>query len=48
MIKKYTKLFADDKKDGGIQSITYKKVGVKTPLGYKIIMKEIEKYNKKN
>ncbi len=28
LIKKYTSLFADDKKGGGIQSITYKKVGV--------------------
>ena len=28
LIKKYTKLFADDKKGGGIQSVTYKNVGV--------------------
>lgn len=27
LIKKYTKLFADDKKDGNIQSITYEKAG---------------------
>ncbi len=28
LIKKYTKLFADDKKDGDISSLTYKKTGV--------------------
>ncbi len=33
LIKKYTKLFADDTKDGGISSITYEKAGVTHSFG---------------